>query len=350
MPRQQTKETIVNRREFIWTSGTAVTAALVGTPAFAAGKPLKIGYNVATLANPFFQGMTKGVVDASSKTSGITLLNTNANGDANTQSTMVVDLINQGVDALILNPINANSIVPVVQQAQKKGIPVFTLDRGASCGPCQVNFLETDNIALGREGAQYIIDKLKARYGKIQGNVVDLVGLIGTTAGDDRDKGFLEVFNKAAAENAGLKLIARQEGQFDQEKSFNLMSQIMAANPQIDAVFNGNDDNAVGALRAIRQASRNVPLDDPKHIIIVGVDGTEQALTAIRKGDMDATMSQNPLTMASQSVKYVDQYFNGDKSKIPQHEYWPHILLTKETIDSPEVKAYGLWADEVTKG
>jgi ribose transport system substrate-binding protein len=125
----------VNRREFVWTSGAAVTAALVGTPAFADGKPIKIGYNVATLANPFFQGMTKGVVDASSKTPGVTLLNTNANGDANTQSTMVVDLINQGVDALILNPINANAIVPVVQQANKKGIPVFTLDRGASCGP-----------------------------------------------------------------------------------------------------------------------------------------------------------------------------------------------------------------------
>ena len=75
-------------------SGAAVTAALVGTPAFAEGKPLKIGYNVATLANPFFQGMTKGVVDASSKFPGMTLLNTNANGDANTQSTMVVDLIN----------------------------------------------------------------------------------------------------------------------------------------------------------------------------------------------------------------------------------------------------------------
>jgi ribose transport system substrate-binding protein len=90
----------VNRREFVWTSGAAVTAALFGTPAFAEGKPIKIGYNVATLANPFFQGMTKGVVDASSKTPGVTLLNTNANGDANTQSTMVVDLINQGVDAL----------------------------------------------------------------------------------------------------------------------------------------------------------------------------------------------------------------------------------------------------------
>jgi ribose transport system substrate-binding protein len=294
--------------------------------------------------------MTKGVVDACKNYPNITLLNTNANGDANTQTTMTIDLINQGVDALILNPINANSIVPVVEQAEKKKIPVFTLDRGAACGDCQVNFLETDNTALGREGAQFIVDKLKKRYGKIQGNVVDLVGLIGTTAGDDRDKGFMDEFNKIAKDNPDLKLIARQEGKFDQETSFNLMSQIMAANSQIDAVFNGNDDNAVGALRAIRQASRNLPLDDPKHIIVIGIDGTEQALTAIRKGEMDATLSQNPLTMASQSVKYVDQYFNGDKSKIPAHEFWPHILLTKENIDSDEVKKYGLWADEVTKG
>jgi ribose transport system substrate-binding protein len=340
----------MNRREALALMGGLSMSAFLPTIARAEGKTIKLGYNVATLANPFFQGMTKGVVDAAAKYPNVELINTNANGDANTQSTMVIDLINQGVDALILNPINANSIVPVVDRANKKNIPVFTLDRGAACGDCQVNFLETDNVALGREGAQFIADKLKKRYGKIQGNVVDLVGLIGTTAGDDRDRGFTEEFNKIAAENPDLKLVARQEGKFDQETSFNLMSQIMAANPQIDAVFNGNDDNAVGALRAIRQASKNVPMDDPKHIIVVGIDGTAQALTAIRKGDMDATLSQNPLTMASQSVKYVDQFFNGDKSKIPQHEFWPHILLTKENIDSDEVKKYGLWAEEVAKG
>ena len=226
----------MNRREALALMGGLSMTAFLPTLARADTKNIKLGYNVATLANPFFQGMTKGVVDAAAKYPNITLINTNANGDANTQSTMVVDLINQGVDALILNPINANSIVPVVEQANKKNIPVFTLDRGAAGGDT-VNFLETDNVALGREGAQFILDKLKARYGKIQGNVVDLVGLIGTTAGDDRDKGFTEVFNKAAGENPDLKLVARQEGKFDQETSFNLMSQIMAANPQIDAVF-----------------------------------------------------------------------------------------------------------------
>lgn len=335
----------MKRREIIRGVAGATAAGLIPGLALAAGKPLKIGYNVATLANPFFQGMTKGVVDAAKQYPGVTLLNTNANGDANTQATMVVDLINQNVDALILNPINANAIVPAVQQAAKKGIPVFTLDRGAACGDCQTNFLETDNVAMGREGAQFIAEQLKKRYGTLKGKVVNLVGLLGTTAGDARDKGFMDEFAKMQAGNPDLKLVARQEAQFDQEKAFNLMSQIMAANLQIDAVFNGNDDNAVGALRAIRQASRNAPLADPKHIIIIGIDGTRQALTAIRKGDMDATLSQNPVTMASQAVKYVDAYFNGDKASIPPHQYWPHILLTKDSIDSAAAKSYGLWAD-----
>ncbi len=335
----------MKRREIIRGMTGATVAGLLPGLALAAGKPLKIGYNVATLANPFFQGMTKGVVDAAKQLPGVTLLNTNANGDANTQATMVIDLINQNVDALILNPINANAIVPAVQQAAKKKIPVFTLDRGAACGDCQTNFLETDNVAMGREGAQFIAEQLKKRYGTLKGNVVNLVGLLGTTAGDARDKGFMDEFAKMQAGNPDLKLVARQEAQFDQEKAFNLMSQIMAANLQIDAVFNGNDDNAVGALRAIRQASRNAPLADPKHIIIIGIDGTRQALTAIRKGDMDATLSQNPVTMASQAVKYVDEYFNGDKGSIPAHQFWPHILLTKDSIDSAAAKSYGLWAD-----
>ncbi len=338
----------MNRRDTLVGMGSLALAGLLpGLACAADGRSIKVGYNVSTLANPFFQGMTKGVVDAAKLFPNMTLLNTNASGDANTQASMVVDLINQGVDALILNPINANAIVPVVERADKKKIPVFTLDRGAACGDCQTDFLETDNVAMGREGAQYIAEQLKKRYGELRGNVVDLVGLIGTTAGDDRDKGFLDEFNRLAAGNPGLKLVARQEGGFDSEKSFNLMSQIMAANSQIDAVFNGNDDNAVGALRAVRQAGRTAPIGDPKHIVIIGIDGTRQALTAIRKGDLDATLSQNPLTMASQSVKYVDMFFNGDRSKIPAHQFWPHILITKDNIDGPEVKSYGLWGEQV---
>lgn len=327
----------------------AVVLPAAALPTTAQAEQHKIGLSVATLANPFFQGMTKGVVAGTAKYPDLELLNTSANGDANTQATQVLDLINQGVSALILNPISADAIVPVVKQANKKGIPVFTLDRGAACGECQVNFLETDNVALGKEGADFIAARMKERYGSIKGNVVDLEGLRGTTAGDAREKGFSDEFDVLAKANPELKLVARQAADFDADKGFNIMTQLLAANSQIDAVFNGNDDNAVGAMRAIKQANRFKPIGDQGHTVVVGIDGTEQALTAIRNGQMDATLSQNPLTMAGQSVAYVEQYLHGDKS-MPQHQYWPHLLLTKDNVDGAEAKAYGLWGDEVTKG
>jgi ribose transport system substrate-binding protein len=334
-------------------NATLTAAAALCSLTFA-GSPVQaadyvVGLSVATLANPFFQGMTKGVKDGIAAHPNLTLINTSANGDANTQTNQVTDLINQHVAALILNPINANSIVPVVKEANKKGIPVFTLDRGAACGGCQVNFLETDNLQLGKEGADFIAAQLKQRYGSIKGNVVDLEGLLGTTAGDEREQGFAAEFTALQKDNPDLKLIARQAADFDADKGFNITTQLLAAHSDIDAIFNGNDDNAVGAIRAIRQANRFAPIGDPKHIIIISIDGTEQGLSAIRKGQMDGTLSQNPLTMAKQSVAYVEEYLTGDKSKIPAHQFWPHMLLTKANIDSPAAKAYGLWGDEVSQ-
>lgn len=330
---------------------TAVVAASCLTLAAPASHAAQyvVGLSVATLANPFFQGMTKGVEKGVAAHPDLKLINTSANGDANTQTNQVTDLINEHVSALILNPINANSIVPVVKEANKKGIPVFTLDRGAACGSCQVNFLETNNVELGKEAADFIAQNLKARYGSIKGNVVDLEGLLGTTAGDEREAGFSKEFAALQKDNPDLKLIARQAADFDASKGFNITTQLLAAHKDIDAIFNANDDNAVGAMRAIRQANRFYPIGNPKHIIIIGIDGTEQGLAAIRKGQMDATLSQNPVTMAEQSVAYVEDYLHGKKNLVPAHQYWPHILITKANIDSAAVKAYGLWGDEVTQ-
>lgn len=336
-----------NRKHLFASAATAF--ALTVSAAAAQAADFTIGLSVATLANPFFQGMSKGVQRGVAAHPDLQLVNTSANGDANTQTNQVTDLINRGVSALILNPINANSIVPVVKLANRKGIPVFTLDRGAACGTCQVNFLETNNEQLGREGADFIAKTLKARYGTLKGNVVDLEGLLGTTAGDEREKGFAEELTKLQQSSPDLKLVARQAADFDADKGFNIMTQLLAAHSDIDAVFNGNDDNAVGAIRAIRQANRFVPIGNPKHIVIIGIDGTEQALSAIRRGQMDATLSQNPVTMAEQSVTYVEKYLHGDKASIPAHQFWPYILLTKANIDSPEAKAYGLWGDEVSR-
>lgn len=299
-----------------------------------------VGYAGPTLTNAFFVGLEKGVKDGT-KANGFQLKETNANGDAAQQFNDAQNLLNQGVDVLVLTPIDSNGITPIVEQANAKNVPVFTLDRGASGGKITC-FVETDNKKAGEEAANWIADHLKTRYGKVQGNVVDLVGLVGTTAAAEREEGF----QTGLKANPGLKLVAKQEGGFDQEKSLNAMSNILQANSQIDAVFGANDDNTVGALRAIDSANRFQPPGSKSHILIIGLDGTAQALQAIRDGKQDATISQNPIKMAERSMGYIKDLLVDGKT-VPAHDFWPSQLITKDNIDSDQVKSYGIWSAEV---
>ncbi len=299
-----------------------------------------VGYAGPTLTNAFFVGLDKGIKDGV-KAQGFQLTETNANGDASQQFNDAMNLLNRGVNVLVLTPIDSNGITPVVQAANAKHVPVFTLDRGASGGTI-TSFVETNNKKAGEEAANLIAAQMKARYGKVQGNVVDLVGLVGTTAAADRETGF----QTGLKENPGLKVVAKQEGGFDQEKSLNVMSNILQGNPQIDAVFGANDDNTVGAEKAIDSANRFQPPGAKNHIYVVGLDGTAQALQAIRAGKQDATISQNPIKMAEKSMGYIKDLMVDGKA-VPAHAFWPSQLITKANIDSVQVKAYGIWSAEV---
>lgn len=314
------------------------SAAPAATPA--AGKT-KIGFSVSTLNNAFFVGLKLGV-EKGAKDQGFDLVQTNANGDAQQQVNDAINLLSQGVTALVLNPIDSKAIIPAVEKANSMGIPVFTLDRGSDGGKV-TSFVASDNVALGTTAAKWIADQLKARYGSPKGNVVDLIGLVGTTAATDREKGFSDEI----AKYPDIKVVARQEGAFDQEKSLNAMTNIMQKYPQIDAVFGANDDNTVGAEKAIDNANRYKPLGDKEHIMVIGADGTAQALSAIRAGKQDATISQNPIEMAAKALSFIADY--NAKKDVPANYAWPTLLIDKSNIDSDATKKYGLWSLQVSQ-
>jgi ribose transport system substrate-binding protein len=304
------------------------------------GGSLTVGYAGPTLNNAFFVGLQKGVRDGAKKY-GFELKETNANGDAGTQFNQAQDLITQDVDALILVPIDSKGIVPAVKAANNANIPVYTLDRGADGGEL-ASVVETNNIQAGQKGANYIVDLLKERYGKPQGNVVDLQGLVGTTAAADREKGFQGVLKKYP----DIEIVANQPADFDQEKALNVTTNILQANKKIDAIFGANDDNTVGAIRAIDSADRYEPPSSDEHIYIVGIDGTAQALQAIRQGKQTATVSQNPIKMAETAMKFINEQENQDKTP-PKTFYYPTIVIDKQNIDSQAVKDYGIWSKKV---
>ncbi len=301
---------------------------------------ITVGYAGPTLNNAFFVGLQKGVKDGA-KEYGFELKETNANGDAGVQFNQTQDLITQDVDALILVPIDSKAIVPAVQAANNANIPVFTLDRGSDGGKL-ASQIETNNVKAGEDGANYIVDLLKERYGKPRGNVVDLQGLVGTTAATDRETGFQKVMKKYP----DIEIVANQPADFDQEKALNVTTNILQANEQVDAIFGAKDDNTVGAIRAIDSAGRYKPPSSDEHIYIVGIDGTAQALQAIRNDRQTATVSQNPIKMAETAMKFIDQQLNEDKTP-PKQFFYPTITIDKENIDSQEVKDYGVWSSEV---
>ena len=323
-------------------AGASAPAAMASAaPAASAGGKTKIGFSVSTLNNAFFVGLKLGV-EKGAKDQGFDLVQTNAKGDAQQPVNDAINLLSQGVNALVLNPIDSKAIIPAVEKANSMGIPVFMLDRGSDGGKV-TSFVASDNVALGATGAKWIADQLKARYGSPKGNVVDLIGLVGTTAATDREKGFSDEI----AKYPDIKVVARQEGAFDQEKSLNAMTDILQKYPQIDAVFGANDDNTVGAEKAIDNANRYKPLGDKDHIMVIGADGTAQALSAIRAGKQDATISQNPIEMAAKSLSFITDY--EAKKDVPANYAWPTLLIDKSNIDSDETKKYGLWSLQVSQ-
>lgn len=326
--------------------GLVVAALCLGLTACAtsggsgSGKSITVGFINPTLTNPYFVGLQKGAEEGA-KQYGFKLIKTNSNNDAGTQYNQVVDMVNRQVDAIVVSPIDAKGIVPAIKRANSAGIPVFTLDRGAAGGKVTSKVM-INNAKAGEKAANFIVGKLKQRYGSPKGNVVDLEGLSGTDVANEREAGFQKVIKKYP----NIKVVANQAADFDQEKAFNTTKNILQANPKVDAIFAANDDMAVGAERAIGSTGRFAPIGSKKHIVIVGIDGSPQALSAIRSGKQDATVSQNPIREAKTCFALVNEKLAKKKS-IPGTSVLPTMVITKQNINSQKVKNYGLWGEQV---
>jgi ribose transport system substrate-binding protein len=288
----------------------------------------KIGLSLSTLTNAFFVGMRQGIVDKCEEL-GLELVEANADNDIAAQASQIEDLISQGVQALIINPIDSDAIVASEKKAAEAGIPVIYCDRG-STGDDYTAFIATDNVAMGELAANKIVEFLTERYGEPKGNVVEIQGLLGTSAARDRGEGF----NKVIEQYPNIKIVARQAGDFNQETSLNVMQNIIQANDQIDAVYGHNDDCTLGALKAIESAGLLKPVGEDGHIYIIGIDGIYDALTAIKSGKKDVTISQTPIVMGASAVELAVKAIAGEK--IEKNIDNPFYVIDSTNVDDPE--------------
>jgi len=212
----------------------------------------------------------------------------------------------------------------------------------------------TDNVAMGADAAKFGLKLLCERHKldpnkpedvkKLKATVIHLWGLEAASPAQDRAKGFDQVFNPTATPGV---TILKGVGDFSAKKSQEVVAPMLTAHPDVELIFNHNDDNAMGALHAVMdiKKGREKP-DDPKRIFIVGIDGNPDVIAEVRKGTIEGTVSQEPIEMGRQTVQLVKKFLEGTKPEQTEIKI-PHYLITQKVANEEKDK---IWSDQLKKG
>lgn len=253
----------------------------------------KVGIVLSTLNNPFFVSMKEGAEKEAEKL-GFELIVLDSQNDPAKERSNVEDLIQLGVVALLINPTDSDAVVKSVEVANEANIPVITLDRQSNGGEV-TSHIASDNIKGGAMAAEFVLEKLGTEANI---NVVELQGIPGASATRDRGAGFHSILD----DKTNVKFVSSQAADFDRQKGLSVMENILQGNSDVQVVFAHNDEMALGAAKAI--GTSNVKA------MVIGFDGNEDALDAVEKGEMIATVAQQPDLIGALGVELALKIYN----------------------------------------
>ena len=254
--------------------------------------------------NPFRIAETESIRSEAKKRDVKKLLYTNANSQASKQISDIRDMIAQDVDAIIVAPLLEEGMDPALNAAKQAKVPVFLIDRETAGKPCvdYITFMGSDFNEQGERAA-----KLLAGFTNEKAKVAVLEGTPGASVTIDRTQGF----EKQLKQYPDMEIVASQTGEFLRTKGQTVMEQLIQSNPDIDAVYAENDEMALGAIQALKDAGKDPGTD----VKVVSIDGTRQAVQAITTGDINAVIETNP-RFGPLAFDTIDKYYKG--KPIPQ--------------------------------
>lgn len=303
-----------------------IFAALVATVLFAGcnqsqdgnsgestGEKLVIGATMLSMQNEFIVNVSDEM-EAKAKEMGVELITVDAERSALKQVEQVESFIAQGVDAIIMNPCEVEASSPAVKLAMNANIPIINVNSETSAKPTA--FVGSDDTESARIAMRYLVDKLGGK-----GNILMMHGFMGQAAQLKRDNGAKEILKA----NPGLKLLAEQTGEWDRAKGMSLTENwIQSYGPQINAIFAHNDEMGMGAVKALEAAGIK------NKVIVVSVDAIPDALQAVKKGTLDATVFQNAREQGSKAIEIAVKA--AKKEAFDKEVLIPFQLVTKENV------------------
>ena len=260
-----------------------------------------IGVSLLTLDNPFFKVIGDSIT-AEGKKHGYETVVVSGDKDVAKQGNQIKDFIVKKVSAIVLSPCDSKSIIPVIQEANAAGIPVFTVDI-----PCNepgvkiVTQIATDNEGGGREAGQAMIEALGEAGGKIA-----VLHFKQAESCQLRVKGFMEVIRTHnASGKAKIDVVTELESGAAKDLGYKAAEDALQAHPDLRGIFAINDPAALGARAAVEKAGKT-------QVLIIGFDGQPEGKQAIKDGKIYADPIQFPDQMGVRMVDAILRHSKGE--------------------------------------
>jgi ABC-type sugar transport system substrate-binding protein len=254
----------------------AVAAMMAGAPA-AAQDDLTIMTSVPSLGFPFFVHMENEMKKKAEELGGVTINASDGQNSTPKQTADIEAAIINGVDGIIISPLDSVAMAPAVRQAVEAGIPVITIDRSVE-GVDVLGHVGADNVAGGEAQARLIMEMFPDGA-----RIVNLQGQPGASPAIDRNKGLHNVLGG----NDAYSFVAEQTANFAREEGARVTEAILAGlDTPPDVIVAANDDMALGAMQVVEEQNLDIP--------IIGFDALPEALAAVRDGGLTATIEQSP--------------------------------------------------------
>jgi len=312
------------RKQKLWILLPIVILGVLITPACnrsAHGKRV-IAVIPKGVAHFFWQSVHSGA-DAAGKEFGVEVMwkGPAQETDYSGQINIIEDAINRRVDGIVLAPSHGDALVPIVERAQREGIPVIIFDSGISTEN-YVSYIATDNRQGGVVAAERLAEKLGGK-----GKVAILGVKAGSVSTDEREQGFQDTIKQ---KYPGISIVAFQYGDADRAKSLDRATDILTAHADLNGMFASNESSTVGAVQAIKQKGV------AGKVVLGGFDSSPNLIDDLRAGAIDSLVLQNPFKMGYEGVKAMVEKLNG---QAPQRHLDTGVkLLTKENLDTPEMQ------------
>lgn len=259
-----------------------------------------IGVSIQDLQAQFYEDLEAGM-KAEAVKYGYTVVFVDANKDSARQQSQVEDFISKKVDAIVLTPANSSAVGPAIVEANQANIPVFTADIASTASRgVVVAHVASNNVQGGSVGADLMC---KAVGGK---GTVAIIDQPEVTSVQDRVRGFKAGL---AAKCPAVQIVADQDASGDRNKAESVTDNLLQRLPNLSGIFGINDDSALGALAAVKAASK------VGKIKIVGYDASPEARNRIDAGEMVGDPQQHPDMIGQLTIDAIHDYFNGKTPK-----------------------------------